>query len=206
MRSVFLALATVTSVVGMISTYVYSRPVMVEKENRMWTHIVDPYGNNVLAPAQIRWDVDAASCGSNLDAIVSGMHSAEMTWRGVVGVDINRATQGERINLAVYCAPFSDKYSEAPRAYRIKHLETESDSSMKQIAVEVPSNWALEETSSYDDVYNAENSWWNARGTAHYVIGLALGVKHAYATGKKPVMIPLDDAQPISVCVARCDK
>lgn len=205
MRSLFLALATATTIISSLAAYTYSVPVVELKEYRMWSHIVDPYGHKVMAPDKIRWEVDAASCGSNHEAIVNGMHGAERTWRGAAGIDIQRANGGEPINLAVYCAPFGEKYSESPTSYRIKHLETASNATLTRIAVEVPSNWALQETASYDEVFSAKNAWWNAQGTANYVVGLSLGVTHAYATGKKPRMLPLDDAQRQRVCVKRCD-
>jgi hypothetical protein len=205
MRSIFLALTTATSIISSLTAYAYSTPDMDSKELKMWSHIVDPYGHNVAVPEQIRWEVDAATCGSNLDTIVSGMHSAEMTWRGISGIDIQRAVNGDKINLAVYCTTFSESYSDSPTAYRVRYLETGNKAELKRIAVEVPSNWTLVESSTHDEVFKAENAWWSARGTAHYVIGLSMGLKHAYASGKQSGMYPLDDAQRQTTCIKRCD-
>ncbi len=204
-RDFLLAMTTASTVIASVMAYTYSQPVVVVKDVKMWSHLVDPFGRTVAPPAQVRWDVDAASCGPTLDTLVEGMHHAEGIWRGLSSTDIQRAQPDDRINLAVYCVPFGEKYSQSPRAYRIRYLETEPDATLRRIAVEVPSNWAVVETASREELDKVTWAQWSAHGTAYYAIGLALGAKHAYAAGKNTLFPPLDDSQRARTCVKRCD-
>jgi len=205
MRNIFFGsvgcLAVITSLL------VVSRETQQDErvEVKMWDHIVDPYGNPVALPEQIRWEVDAETCGKSAKTITGGMHWASAQWIGISGVDIRQASPDEKINLAVYCAPFGKTYSEAPRAYRIRTLEVENDSTLKSIAVEVPSNWMIVEEHSDAELDTAGRMFWNAKGGAYFVIGLGLGLKHAYAPGANANVPGLDDSQFVTKCVKNCD-
>jgi hypothetical protein len=202
------ALLIATTTLAIISSFLLYNSTASSSETvtvKNWEHIVDPYGSPVGYPDQIRWEVDSESCGDNTQAIVDGLFWAGGKWIAASGVDIRRAVSGEQINLAIYCAPFGKTYSEAPRAYRIKSLETAGDATLERIAVEVPSNWMIVENHTDAELDNVGRMFWSARGGAYYAVGLSLGLKHAYEPGKNSNVADLSDSSFVTRCVKNCD-
>jgi len=205
MRNIFLVGVGCLAVITSLLIFAQGARQVETVEMKMWDHIVDPYGKPVAYPEQIRWEVDAETCGKSTGTITGGMRWASAQWIGISGVDIRHAAPSEEINLAVYCAPFGKTYSEAPRAYRIRTLEARSDASLERIAVEVPSNWMIVEEHTDAELDTAGRAFWNAKGGAYFVIGLGLGLKHAYAPGANANVPGLGDSQFVTKCVKNCD-
>jgi hypothetical protein len=205
MRIALLIAVTSLAIISSCLLYRSAAPVVEPVTVKNWEHIVDPNGVPVAYPDQVRWEVDSESCGNDTQAVVDGLFWASGRWIAATGVDIRRALDGEKINLAIYCAPFGKTYSEAPRAYRIRSLETASDATLERIAVDVPSNWLIVEKHTDAELDNVGRMFWSSRGGAYYAVGLALGLKHAYSPGKNANVAELSDVSISRRCVKNCD-
>ena len=179
------------------------KPVFKTEKHMLWTRATDMFGKPLGLPAEIVWAIDPASCDGRVEKLTAGMIEAQKFWSAESGVPIHAALQGESINLVVYCTEFGKFNSRQPLAYRVRSLETGVGGSIERIAVDIPSDWRLNDPADKDEHFSPSS--YAAVGVSYTVIGLGLGIKHAYNPGRTTRKPALGSFVKSTTCIKNCD-
>lgn len=203
MRNILTAvISTVTLALG-LGLHGEAQPTFKTEKHMLWTRTTDVLGKPLGLPEELSWAIDPASCAGRVERLTEGMTEAQKFWSGASGVPIHAALQGENINFVVYCTEFGKFNGSRPLAYRVRLLETDSDGNIARLAVEVPSDWRLNDSTNKAEPFSPAS--YSAIGVSYPVIGLGVGMKHSYNPGRTERVPNLASFVKSTTCIKNCD-